>query len=55
MMVNLAAGAAVAALVAAGVWLVDELTRQAKLEDCMLAHRRNCRGFEVPDQGRRGP
>lgn len=55
MMVNLAVGVVIAAIVGVGFWIVDGLARQAKLEDCMMAHRRNCRGFEVPDPGRRGP
>jgi len=55
MLVNLAAGAVVVAIMAVGFWIVDGLARQARLEDCMMAHRRNCRGFEIPDPGRRGP
>lgn len=55
MLVNAAAGVLVVAIVAAGAWIIDGLARQAKLEDCMMAQRRNCRGFEVPDPGRRAP
>ncbi len=52
MMVNAVVAVVVVLLIGAGAWIADRLARQAKLEDCMMAHRRNCRGFEVPDQGR---
>lgn len=53
MLVNAAVAVLVALLVGAGTWIADRLARQAKLEDCMMAGRRTCRGFEVPDPGRR--
>ena len=52
MKVNAAVAVLVVLLVGVGSWIADRLAQQAKLEDCMLAHRRNCRGFEVPDPGR---
>ena len=55
MLVNAAAGLVVAAIIAAGAWIVDGLARQSKLEDCMMASRRTCRGFEIVDPGRRAP
>jgi hypothetical protein len=37
------AGLAVAILLAImGYWLVDQLAKQSRLEDCMMAGRRNC-------------
>jgi hypothetical protein len=52
MLVNAAVAVLVVLLIGAGAWISDRLARQARLEDCMMAHRRNCRGFEVPDPGR---
>ncbi len=37
-------------LAIAGVVLVRELTNKAHLEDCLMAGRRNCAPFEVPQQ-----
>jgi len=41
---NLAAFVFLALLVAGGVWLVNRMYDQSKLEDCMMAGRRNCAG-----------
>jgi hypothetical protein len=35
-------------LAIAGVVLVRELAKNAKLEDCLMAGRRNCAPIEVP-------
>lgn len=45
---NLGALVAVAILLALGFWLTGALTRQSKLEDCLLAHRRQCGAVETP-------
>ena len=34
----------IALLIVGGVWLVNRMHDQAKLEDCMMAGRRNCAG-----------
>ncbi|HYG85693.1 MAG TPA: hypothetical protein VD978_05505 [Azospirillum sp.] len=52
MLVNAAVAVLVVLLIGIGTWVTDRLARQSKLEDCMMAHRRNCRGVEVPDPGR---
>ena len=35
-------------LAIAGIVLVRELTKNAKLEDCLMSGRRNCAPIEVP-------
>ncbi|RJF81632.1 hypothetical protein D3877_16000 [Azospirillum cavernae] len=45
---NLGALVAVAILLALGYWLTGALARQSKLEDCLLAHRRQCGAVETP-------
>ncbi len=39
---NIGALVAVLLLLVLGYWLTGALTRQSKIEDCMLAHRRHC-------------
>lgn len=45
---NIGAAVVVLLLLALGYWLTNALTRQSRLEDCMLAHRRTCAGVETP-------
>jgi hypothetical protein len=45
---NAAVLAVAALLVLAGLWLMDAMVRQSRLEDCLLAHRRNCVPVEKP-------
>ncbi len=42
--VIIAVVAFLALLIGGGVWLVGAMHDQAKLEDCMMAGRRNCAG-----------
>jgi hypothetical protein len=39
---NLAAAAIVIALLVAGLWLMMSMRRHGLVEDCLMAHRRNC-------------
>lgn len=39
---NLAAAIVVVALLVAGYWLMSTMHRQGIVEDCLMAHRRNC-------------
>jgi hypothetical protein len=39
---NLAAAAVVIALLVAGLWLMMSMRRHGLVEDCLMAHRRNC-------------
>jgi uncharacterized membrane protein YjjP (DUF1212 family) len=39
---NLAVAVAVIVLVVAGVWLMNSMRRNGLVEDCLMAHRRNC-------------
>ncbi len=48
MLVNVTIAAVIVLLLGVGSWLVDHLIRQSKLEDCLMAHRRDCRGVESP-------
>jgi hypothetical protein len=49
--VNLGAFAVLALLVLGGVWLMDEMLRISKLEDCAMAGRRNCGpAIQVPER-----
>lgn len=45
---NLGALVAIAIVLALGYWLTGALSRQSKLEDCLMAHRRSCGAVEVP-------
>ena len=47
-LVNLAALVFLALLVIGGVWLANAISRNSKLEDCLMAGRRNCAPIEVP-------
>ena len=38
----------VLALVVAGVWLVQALRKQSRLEDCLMSGRTNCAPIETP-------
>ncbi|MFD1624962.1 hypothetical protein [Azospirillum griseum] len=44
---TLGALVAVAIVLALGYWLTGALSRQSKLEDCLMAHRRNCGAVEA--------
>jgi uncharacterized membrane protein YcjF (UPF0283 family) len=47
--VNFGAFLVLALIVLAGVWLMDEMLRISKLEDCAMAGRRNCgTSIQVP-------
>ena len=39
---NLAVAAIVVVLVVLGVWLMNTMRRNGLVEDCLMAHRRNC-------------
>jgi hypothetical protein len=39
---NLAVAVVVIVLVVAGVWLMYTMRRNGLVEDCLMAHRRNC-------------
>jgi hypothetical protein len=39
---NLAAAIVVVILIIAGVWLMTNMRRNGQVEDCLMAHRRNC-------------
>lgn len=39
---NLAVAVVVIVLVVAGVWLMNTMRRNGLVEDCLMAHRRNC-------------
>ena len=37
-------------LIATGLWLVDEMIKAKRADDCMSAGRRNCSPVEIPAQ-----
>ena len=39
---NLAVAVVVVLLVVVGVWLMNTMRRNGQVEDCLMAHRRNC-------------
>lgn len=41
-LINIAAFVFLALLIAGGVWLADAMYKQSKLDDCLMAGRRNC-------------
>ena len=45
---NITLGLAVIAVVAVGIWLVDALLGQRRIDNCMAQGRRNCGQVEVP-------
>ncbi|MCW2243218.1 hypothetical protein [Azospirillum canadense] len=45
---NIGVAVVVVILLVVGYWLINALIRQSKLEDCMLAHRRDCIAVEAP-------
>lgn len=45
---NIGVAVVVLVLLVVGYWLINALIRQSKLEDCMLAHRRDCIPVEAP-------
>lgn len=45
---NIMLGLAVIAVVALGIWLVNTLLEQRRIDDCMAQGRRNCGQVEVP-------
>lgn len=46
--VSLAALIFVALLVVGGVWLANVISKNAKLEDCLMSGRRNCAPIDTP-------
>jgi len=40
----------VLALVVAGVWLVQALRKQSRLEDCLMSGRTNCNVIDTPSR-----
>ncbi len=44
---NIAAFVFLAALVAGGVWLIDAMVKDSKLQDCLMAGRRNCAPLDI--------
>jgi hypothetical protein len=48
MWTNIAAGAIVLLLIAAGLWLADTLATMRKNQDCVLSGRRGCTPVELP-------
>ena len=49
---NLGALVLIVALIIGGVWLMNEMLRISKLEDCAMAGRRNCGPAVIPNQPR---
>lgn len=45
---NITLGLAVIAVVAIGIWLVNALLEQRRIDNCMAQGRRNCGQVEVP-------
>ena len=45
---HLAVAALVLAMIFAAYWLMSELTRRGKLEECLMARRRDCARFSSP-------
>lgn len=45
---NIMIGTAVAVVIAIGVWLVDALLEQRRIDECMAQGRRNCGKVEIP-------
>lgn len=45
---NIIIGVAVAAVIAIGIWLVDALLEQRRIDECVAQGRRNCGKVEVP-------
>jgi uncharacterized membrane protein YjjP (DUF1212 family) len=39
---NIAVAVVVIVLIVAGVWLMNTMRRNGQVEDCLMAHRRNC-------------
>lgn len=39
---NLAVAVVVIVILVAGVWLMNTMRRHGQVEDCLMAHRRNC-------------
>jgi hypothetical protein len=39
---NIAVAVVVIVLILAGVWLMNTMRRNGQVEDCLMAHRRNC-------------
>jgi hypothetical protein len=46
--VNLGAFVVLALIVVGGIWLMDEMLRISKLENCAMSGRRNCATIQVP-------
>lgn len=45
---NLAVAALVLAMIFAAYWLMSELNRRGKLEQCLMARRRDCAQYSSP-------
>ena len=49
---NIVIAAFVALVIAVGIWLVNALLEQRRLDDCAAQGRRNCAPVSVPADGR---